>query len=68
MDQENFQTHQQPLNLSTKASLKERFLHIEGQEPVSFEEHEQLSKAVRKAVKNHYRKHWNKESGSGTTI
>lgn len=40
-----------------KASLrKENILHIEGQEPVSFEEHELLSKVVRKAVKNHYRK------------
>ena len=40
-----------------KASLKkEKFLDIEGQGPVSFEEHELLSKAVRKAVKNHYRK------------
>ena len=35
---------------------KEGVLQIEGQEPVSFEEHERLSKAVRKAVKNHYRK------------
>lgn len=40
-----------------KASLrKQNILQIDGQEPVSFEEHETLSKAVRKAVKNHYRR------------
>lgn len=40
-----------------KVSLrKENILQIDGQKPVSFEEHELLSKAVRKAVKNQYRK------------
>ena len=40
-----------------KVSLKkENILQVDGQEPSSFEEHEVLSKVVRKAVKNHYGK------------
>ena len=42
--------------VSWKARLNiEKVLQIEGQEPVSFEGYEILSKVVRKAVKNHYR-------------
>ncbi|HAB90120.1 MAG TPA: hypothetical protein DCF84_06250 [Bacteroidetes bacterium] len=35
--------------------INEQILQIKGQEPVTFKEHEMVSKAVRKAVKNHYR-------------